>query len=247
MSWTVGDLELLGARGTHPVEYGCYPMAPWAGRVPHNIVTVDDTSYQLPASYNTWALHGTVLGVAWTVTSRSPDTVCLTRELEPPWPWTGQVQLTWQLTPQRLSSDLTLISDDADFPARIGWHPWFRRRLGRGGDLQWQAAAVALLARGPDRLPTGRRLNPAEVTGPYDDAFEVPSGRADLTWPGALRVTCQTTAHWMVIFDQLPDLVCVEPQTSPPGELGPGDAWVRPGDPLEASATWTWADLTRTD
>ncbi len=247
MSWTVGDLELLGARGTDPVEYGCYPMAPWAGRVPHNIVTVDNTSYHLPASYNTWALHGTVLDAAWSVVRRWRDAVCLAVNVGPPWPWAGQVRLTWTLTESRLSSELTLTSSGEAFPARIGWHPWFRRRLARGGDLQWQAAAVALLERGPDRLPTGRRLDPAEVVGPYDDAFEVPSGRAELTWPNALHMTCHTSAHWMVVFDQLPDLVCVEPQTAPPGELGVGDAWVRPGDPLEARVTWTWADLTPTD
>ena len=134
---------------------------------------------------------------------------------------------------------LAVTSEGTPFPAEVGWHPWFRRRLARGGDLTWKADAVSLLERGADHLPTGRRLDPTLVSGPYDDAFEVPDGRVELRWPGALRMECQSDVRWFVVFDELSDLVCIEPETAPPG-LSRNAPLVRPGSPRSASVTWSW-------
>jgi aldose 1-epimerase len=78
--------------------------------------------------------------------------------------------------------------------------------------------------------------------GPYDDAFEVPDGRVEITWPGALRLTCESDTRWLTVFDELPDLVCIEPHTGPPGGLARAAA-VTPGAARRASVRWSWSAL----
>ncbi len=239
VSWCVGDLELLGGRSGIPEEYGCYPMAPWPGRLRERRVEVDGTRRKLPPTYAGWAMHGTVLGRQWRVIEATSEHVGLAIDLGADWPWPGEATLSWRLGPDSLRSDLAVTSEGTPFPAEVGWHPWFRRRLARGGDLTWKADAVSLLERGADHLPTGRRLDPTLVSGPYDDAFEVPDGRVELRWPGALRMECQSDVRWFVVFDELSDLVCIEPETAPPG-LSRNAPLVRPGSPRSASVTWSW-------
>jgi galactose mutarotase-like enzyme len=239
VSWCVGDLELLGGRSRVPEEYGCYPMAPWPGRLRDNRIEVGGASHAFPPTYAGWAMHGTVLGRRWRVLDADSEHVRLATGLGAGWPWPGGATLSWQLGPDSLRSELAVSTDGPAFPVELGWHPWFRRRLVRGRDLTWSADAVALLERGADHLPTGRRLDPSAVPGPYDDAFEVPDGRIELQWPGAVTMACQSDARWMVVFDELPDLVCIEPQTAPPG-LSTDAQLVRPGSPKRASVTWSW-------
>lgn len=247
VSWTVGDLELLGVRGRDPAEYGMYPMAPWPGRLRGNRVVVDGVVHDLPVTYDGWAMHGTVLAAPWQVVTHEQDSDAAVLELVVPlgagWPWPGRVRQTWRLGADALVTSLTVESDGPAFPAEVGWHPWFVRRLARGGPVVVDLSATGLLERGPDHLPTGVVLDPAGVVGPYDDAFVVPDGRARLTWPGALRLDVSSEVGWFVLFDQLPEHVCLEPQSGPPDGLGPGAFVVRPGHPRTAAATWRWTPL----
>jgi galactose mutarotase-like enzyme len=244
VSWRVGDLELLGGRSRIPEEHGCYPMAPWAGRLRDNMVEFQGVRHDLPVTYSGWAMHGTVLGRPWRVIDATPQRLLLDTDLGGTWPWPGSATLSWELGQRWLRSEICVECAEQPFPAEVGWHPWFRRRLALGGDLAWTVEAVALMERGPDHLPTGRRLDPSTVAGPYDDAFEVPDGRVELQWPGAMRLTCHSDTRWVTVFDELPDLVCIEPQTGPPGRLDPAAALVRPGSPKRASVTWTWEPPT---
>ena len=240
VSWVVGDLELLGGRSDVPEEYGCYPMAPWAGRVRDNHLRWAGAEHDLPATYCGWAMHGTVLAKCWDVVEVSDAHVALVTELGPTWPWRGRAHLTWQLDAASLRSTLAVSSDGPSFPAEVGWHPWFRRRLERGAELSWSMRATAMLERGPDHLPTGRTVSPPPAQGPFDDAFAVADGRVEIRWPGVLTVTCQSDVAWVVIYDELDDLVCIEPQSGPPDGLGRSTP-VTPGSPRSASVSWTWA------
>jgi aldose 1-epimerase len=243
VSWRVGDLELLGGRSQIPEEYGCYPMAPWPGRLRDNSVSVDGSPHALPVTYDGWAMHGTVLDRPWRMQEATATSVTLTTDLGPSWPWTGQVTLTWRLGPGCLSSRLQVTSDGARFPADLGWHPWFRRHLARGRGLTWNANATAMLERGSDLLPTGRRLDPSLAPGPYDDAFEVPDGVVVMEWPGALHMTCVSDTRWVVVFDALDGVVCIEPQTGPTDALNTGTDLVGPDAPKSAAVTWTWVPI----
>jgi aldose 1-epimerase len=167
----------------------------------------------------------------------------LATELGPAWPWPGRAVLSWHLGADALRSELAVTTEGTPFPAEVGWHPWFRRRLSRGEPLAWSMNARFVKERGPDMLPTGRTLDPGALTGPFDHAFSVPDGRVTLTWPGALELTLEGDVVWMVVFDESDDVVCIEPQTAPPDGLGADAAVVTLGAPRTATVSWRWRRL----
>lgn len=238
-SFVVDGLELLGRGGPGSVQWGWYPMAPWPGRLRDNRFAFGGADHRFPATHEGWAIHGTVYAAPWQVEAQSTSSVTLTVGLGPDWPWAGLARLEWALAQDRLTTRLTVESDGAEFPAEVGWHPWFRRRLERGGEAVLDLPADAIVERGADHLPTGRLLEQIP-SGPVDDAFRVPTGRVGITWPGALELTCRTDCRWFVVFTELEPALCVEPQTAPPDALN-ADPWlVRPGRPRTAGATWSW-------
>lgn len=244
-TWSVAGTELLGhaddAEAGTPVGWGMYVMAPWPGRLRHNTVRFDGQRYPMPPGPAGWALHGTVLDRSWEVESVTGSTVTLGVALEPPWPWAGLVTVTWELRATELETTLEITSADATFPAGVGWHPWFRRRLDRGGPVRLELPGDSMLERGPDHLPTGRLLG-RRPPGPYDDAFPLPDGSAALVWPGALRLECRTDCRYVVAFDEHAGAVCLEPQTTPPDGLNTQPELVAPGAPLRARSTWSWSE-----
>jgi aldose 1-epimerase len=246
-SLVVNGLELLAKDVDHGVGWGWYPMAPWPGRLRDNAVVHAETSYPLPESLESWAIHGTVYEAEWEVESRAQgsdgagtwDSAVLGVDLAEPWPWPGRVRQTWRLTPESLETVLEVSSNGAEFPAEVGWHPWFRKELASGGPAELNLPATQMYERGADYLPTGRLV--PRPPGPYDDAFPLPGGEVGLTWPGALRLTCQTDCACVVVFDQRPAAICVEPQTAPPDGINTGPTLVRPGHPRVARAVWSWS------
>ncbi len=128
------------------------------------------------------------------------------------------------------------------FPATTGWHPWFRRRLDVGSDLEVALDADQWFPPGIDGLPLGH-VEPAPAHGPWDDCFTAITWPAQLHWPGALEVAMTSTCSHAVRFDQQPDGVCVEPQTGPPDALNHLE-WatlVRLDHPLVAEMSLTWS------
>ena len=237
VSWRVDGIELLGRRSGDPVEYGMYPMAPWAGRLRGNAVARGGSSVVLPVTYEPWALHGTVLDQPVELVERTPARMVSRFTAHEGWPWAADVAVAWTVEPGAVQTDIEVSAVDEPFPAVVGWHPWFRRSLESGGPLQWSLDAVCRLERGADHLPTGRRLPFDPADGPFDDAFEVPSGSARVRWPGALAVDISSDAGWYVVYDQTDDFVCVEPQSGPPDGLREAPLVV-PGSPLVMRTTW---------
>lgn len=237
-AWRVGDLELVGSHDTGPIGHGMFLMAPWPGRVRGNAVLHGGVEHRLPPTFGEWAIHGTVLDREATVVELRPDSVETVTGLGPDWPWRGQVRHSWSLTESSLTAVMSVESLGDTFPAELGWHPWFHRRLRRGGPLEVELPAAFMLRRGDDHLPTGEKVE-AGWSGPFDDAFHVPSGTATLTWPGAIRVEVESSCRWFVVYDEPDDWVCVEPQTAPPDGLDGGFV-VTPGRSHEAWASWRW-------
>ncbi|GDY64584.1 hypothetical protein SAV14893_039770 [Streptomyces avermitilis] len=64
-----------------------------------------------------------------------------------------------------------------------------------------------------------------------------------LSWPGQLELTVASREEWVVVYDEQPEAVCVEPQTGPPDGLNTRPRLVTPIEPLEATTTWTWRTL----
>ncbi|MFR9757189.1 aldose 1-epimerase [Streptomyces sp. TR06-5] len=257
-------LASLSTRGTELLERGAgrgaFVMAPWCGRVDHGRFRNGGDVYQLPVppsgngtdregrgsrEQGPHALHGTVRDAAWRTVRVDERSAAFTVDLTEPWPWEGRVTQLVELAADGTGITLTLGVETAgeSFPAQAGWHPWFRRTLRDGGaparlDFapEWQEE------RGEDHLPTGRRIEP--TNGPWDDCFGMPHGvDATLTWPGELEVAVTSRAEWLVVYDEQPDTVCLEPQTGPPDGLNTLPRFVTPIEPLEVSTTWNWRHL----
>lgn len=246
-SLVVNGLELLARDNDGPLGWGWYPMAPWPGRLRDNAVRWDGRSHPMPVVLDGWAMHGRVFDAPWQVLHADAHSAVLGIELGTgpgdPWPWSCQVRSTWTLTHDRLETGLEVRSNGEQFPAELGWHPWFRKDLAAGGPAVLDLPATAMFARGPDYLPTGELLAPGP--GPYDDTFELPEGaEVALRWPGALELRCRSDCRYVVVFDERPDSVCVEPQTGPPDWINREPGLVRPGRPRTAHATWSWAAPT---
>lgn len=251
--WTVAGQELLGHYGDHPIQHGMYPMAPWAGRVRDNTVAWNGAGHALPINNDPWAIHGTALAQSASVLELAQDAdqsrLVARIEEHPGWPWPMAIDVEWCLRPRELTTVITVHALVEPFPAVVGWHPWFRRRLDSGDPLELSMPASEQLVRGDDHLPTGE-VSPYDAgSGPFDDAFRVPGGRVTVSWPRALAIDVASGSDWYVVFDELASYVCVEPQSGPPDGLhalgrawdGPGIA--SPGSPHVLTTTWTMRDL----
>jgi aldose 1-epimerase len=240
--WTslrVGDLELIGRGGTSAIDWGNYPMAPYAGRIRRGLLSWGGASHQLPVDKPPHAIHGVTLDRPWDIVDRARNGVMLRCTLDSRWPWPGHVIQQVRLDGNQLFSRLEVHADDVAMPAWTGYHPWFPRRLARGGPVDIELTATGVLPRDDDGMPTAEQA--PVPPGPWDDAFVDVTWPVRLRWEGAIGVDITSDARYVVVFDEKPDAVCVEPQTAPPNaaELGLA-ATVEPGAPLVMQMTWTW-------
>lgn len=197
--------ELLASEGS-------FPMVPWAGRIRDGLLTLDGVTHQLPLSKDGNAIHGLGRSTAW---DRVGEGVYRC-EIGDPWPTKGLASLHYELLATGIRTTLTW-DDSTDAPCSIGLHPWFRRRLDIGGEVDLDFSPDAMVERGADGLPTGHLVAP--TPGPWDDCFHS-DGTAVLSWPGAISVSLTSTSPWWVVYDVPEDTVCVEPQSAPPDAFG---------------------------
>ncbi|MGW2027091.1 aldose epimerase family protein [Streptomyces decoyicus] len=245
-SLRVGGTELL----RQGAKYGCFPMVPWCGRIEHGQFRNGAEVHQMPLNAAPHAIHGTGRNLRWRTARSSATEAVFTYDLADPaapWPYPGRVTQLVELAADGGSLTLTMgVETTGDsFPAQAGWHPWFLRNLGEGGeDVRLDFAPEWQEERGDDHLPTGRRTVPQP--GPWDDCFGMPQGvGATLTWPGRLELKVASRAEWVVVYDEQEAAVCVEPQSGPPNGLNTLPRLVTPIDPLEISTTWSWRSLAQ--
>ncbi|MGW1279694.1 aldose epimerase family protein [Streptomyces tsukubensis] len=236
-SLTVGGTELL----RQGERYGSFPMVPWCGRVDHGRFRDGAVQHQLPVNADPHAIHGTGRDTVWRTRLAGENEAVFTYELGEPWPYPGLVTQVFALTDSSLTLTLAVEAQEDSFPAQAGWHPWFLRNIG-GEDAVLDFAPAWQEERGDDHLPTGRRIDPRP--GPWDDCFGMPDGvAATLTWPGQLELEITGSGEWVVVYDEQPEAICVEPQSGPPNGLNTLPRLVTPIDPLETSTTWSWRRL----
>ncbi|WP_425336672.1 aldose 1-epimerase [Streptomyces profundus] len=237
-SLTVAGLELL----RQGERYGSFVMAPWCGRTRQGRFRDGGTDHQLPVNAGAHAIHGTVRGRPWRTVRADERSVALVCELTDPWPYAGMVSQLVELAEDGSGVTLTLGVETADnsFPAQVGWHPWFLRQLTPGGrEVEIDFTPAWQEERGDDHLPTGHRVAPKP--GPWDDCFGMPDGvDVTLSWPDQLELTVGSRAEWVVVYDELPEAVCVEPQSGPPNGLNSHPRLVTRLEPLEVSTRWDW-------
>ena len=235
-------LELLVTAADSAMDWGCYVMAPFAGRIRDGRFRFNGEDHQLPRNMAPHAIHGTVFDRPWTVEDRERDRALLVCDLGGTWPFPGRVAHQVTVEDDRVELRIEVGAEDEPFPASCGWHPWWRRRLSRGGPLEIDVDAQSMWIRGEDGIPTGELRTPPPP-GPYDDCMTDLQRPPVLRWDGALELTVESSCDDLVVFDLPTHAICVEPQTGPPDALRLTPVVVEPGWPLVAEATFHWQAL----
>jgi aldose 1-epimerase len=232
-SLEVSGHQLLVTAAPSPIDWGCYPMAPYAGRVRDGRFTFGGRSYRLPRTLGGHAIHGSTYlrrwepeGDFWFVTGLGPD-----------WPFPGRARQQVRLAADGLSLRLEVHSEKGAMPASCGWHPWFRRVVG-GATAVLDFRPGFMFERDDVGVATRRKLPVAP--GPWDDCFGDVAGAPTVTWPGVLRLELESTCQFWVAFTERENALCVEPSTSPPDSLNHDPSVVEPGRPLVAECTVRW-------
>ncbi|WP_312871450.1 aldose epimerase family protein [Streptomyces lonarensis] len=238
-SLRVGDAELL-VQGSGS---GSFVMAPWCGRTADGVFRNGATSHRLPLNAGRHAIHGTVREQVWQRVDRADDdrSAAFVVDLAEPWPYPGRVTQIIELAEDGSALTMTLGVETAgdSFPAQAGWHPWFVRRLRSDGP----EAAVEFSPTG--QLVRADGIATTEIgdvrPGPWDDCFTMPDGvDVTLRWGAELELRVTGRDEWVVVYDEQPHAVCVEPQSGPPNGLNTHPRLVTGIEPLETTTTWSW-------
>ena len=230
----VGGHELLVTSAPSPIDWGCYPMAPYAGRVRDGRFAFGGSGYELPRTLGGHAIHGSVYRRRWEAES---DGAFVT-ELGPEWPLAGRARQEIRLAAGGVALRLEVHSDRGAMPASCGWHPWFLREVG-GAQAVLDFRPGFMYERDEAGITTRRRRPVAE--GPWDDCFGDVGRPPAIIWPGVLRVELESTCGYWVVFTERDHALCVEPQTAPPDSLNQDPFVVEPGRPLVAECTIRWS------
>jgi aldose 1-epimerase len=261
-SLSIGDRRLIvgppdGPDGTDAgIDWGCYLMAPWAGRIADGRLDWDDIHVTLPTAAERHALHGVTYARPWTVESADRREATLRCDLGAAgWPFGGSVVQSFELRGDGLIVSAELEAEQAT-PVVLGWHPWFRSN--------GEEAHVTLLARSTletvDKIPTGRLLPLDERTDlgpsvpilgrPLDDAYPDVDEPAFVEWDDlTLRIELEPGPTTFVVYTRGQSF-CVEPQTGWPNAIplardgveGTGLVRLGPGERFTATMRWRWAE-----
>jgi aldose 1-epimerase len=222
-----------------PFHHGCFPMAPFAGRIRHGRFAHEGRTFAVPVNFaDGHAIHGTVCDRPWTPTGADHEWTC---ELGDRWPFPGHAVHRARLTSRRLRLELEVHADGPSMPVTLGWHPWFPRTIGAVAAALRFAAGLQYRKDG-EGIPDGHRA-PPRGNEPLDDCFtDVDwSSPPSITWPGVGTVEVVSDASHLVVYTAPATALCVEPQTGPPDSPNLGEAAiVTRGAPATAWMELRW-------
>ena len=234
-SLRIGGHEVLVTEGSSDTEWGCYPMAPWAGRVREGRFEWENQTQRLPINWPPHAIHGTVFGAAWTQDGLNS----IRCPLGPGWPWSGHVRSVFSLGDDSFEWRMEVHADAEPFPVVLGWHPWFRREVAGCGPVRFEFEPATMYVRDPSGLPTGSTVEPA--AGPWDDCFTGVRSNPRLLWPNGLTLDVASSCDHWVIYDEPAHALCIEPQSGPPDAFNLGGFEVAaPGKPVMHTLKFRW-------
>lgn len=221
--------------------WGCFPMVPWAGRLRNGMFAHRGVRYSTPVNEPPHALHGLATTRAWTVVDRSSsnESTSITMALnldgtDRVAPFHAYCEHAVSIDDGGVRASLSVRSHGEDFPAVLGWHPWFTRALTYEVDFE------TMLERDDDNIVTTSRVNATHQHTPssnraFDDCF------TDVRRPPRLRLDDTSIqldsdcSHWM-LYTAPDHAFCLEPMSGPPDSLDdshPDRFVVSPDNPLQ--------------
>jgi aldose 1-epimerase len=247
-SWSIDGRELLvgpPAPDDRSIRWGCFLMAPWAGRLADGRYRGEDGQpFQVRRTHGRHAIHGLLWDRPWTVAAANPDRAVLTCDVPPDlWRPGCSVRHELRLTGDRLDLVATVTAGSAGsassarpagtgasvgMPIAVGWHPWFRRDAGGSGARDQVALRVdaSEVLRTERMIPTGGttpvlgrtdlRRGPLLARRRLDHAYVAARSPATLRWPDLeLTIAWNPSPATLVVHTPASSL-CVEPQTAWP-------------------------------
>ena len=251
ISWNYQGIELLGAAGSDPVEYGFYPMLPWAGRLADNSISVNGELIQQEINHQGWAIHGLSFDrplTRWHIKENENSTTFSGEQSIPDWIVPLAVAFTWEIRSDSIETIIEVTPTGAESAKVVlGWHPWFNKSLGVGLPAKLKIDNAKLLIK-LDALPTGDLADFDVNHSPFDDAIIVPDKTVILEWPKALQLRVTNSHEWFVIYTGNKDFVCIEPQTGAPnslnGSFGESALTCSMSEPARMTTLWELYSLT---
>lgn len=208
-SLQVSHKEFLVTQADSPLDWGVYPMVPFAGRVRDGRFVFNDNTYQLSLNSEKHALHGTVFNLPWTIESISDSEVVLSTSTGEAWPFRAMVWHHIDVSHSRVRCTLTIRADEP-MPVQLGWHPWFKQPTRAITDF------ASMLRRDSDGITTLDRVDPCEP--PVDDCFFEPNSWPRIKAHGRTLEIASDCPYW-VRYDAPSGDICIEPQSGPPNGL----------------------------
>ena len=244
VSWQIAGVDVLAPVENEPIEGGWYLMAPWVGRLDQQKIVFESREYPQSTNFKNWAIHGTLPFAECRVLAHSDTEVVISHSTDKHWPIPALVTLAWEVHDWGVETRASVSTTEGNFPAAVGWHPWFRRNLLLGDDVVGRSAvygfdASTQFAVDENFIVSGDTIDVG--TSPFDDSFFVADGKAHISWPGFRRIDIDADVQFMHLYES-ENFVCIEPETAPPNgvnllEAGFGHI-VSPGRPLTAHAEW---------
>jgi aldose 1-epimerase len=229
-----GETEILVQRAQDDsFSWGCYPMAPWAGRTRNGVFEYQGSSVQLPINSAPHAIHGLVHDAVWQVVNTSPTSATLRVELDQRWPFAGWVEHHISVDSTSVNLQLTVHAvdrndDPISMPAQVGWHPWFLR------PVQLEAEFKTMYVRDSDGIAGAQRAHQQHdlIHRQLDDCFSDAVAAPLLKFDNGLVVRLESDCtHW-VVYNEPSHAICVEPQSGPPNGLNSEPLVVSPNHSL---------------
>ncbi len=228
------DLEFAVEKKPTTLHWGWYAMAPWAGRIRNGLLQTPSGPVQLSQELMPpHAIHGLLFDAHIEVGYHESDRALVTNELPAPFNG-GRVEQSVALSQDSMVWTVRYINGENVMPAWLGFHPWYKRKLSRGSEVEIFNPASYVLEQDETGIPTGKLIK--VFAQPWDHTFGGLSSDPYMIWPGAAKMTCISSQPWWTFYTGNPDGVCVEPLNAPPNAVELGLApLLQPGESIEVS------------
>ncbi|MSO59815.1 MAG: aldose epimerase [Ilumatobacteraceae bacterium] len=217
-----------------PTAWGNYVMVPWAGRLRNATFCHNDVAHDLVANDSPHAIHGLAFSNPWSVVEHSTTSITLCYDFDSSWPFDGWCEHTISVEQHEIICRLSVHSSNGEWPAMLGWHPWFLKTW------QLETDFDVMLHRDPDNVVSTVEMTPTQQ--PWDDCFMHARSAPTISNAGS-RITLQSDcSHWMIYTEPV-HAFCVEPMSGPPNSLDdthPNQILVSTTDPLQRTLRFVY-------